>query len=67
MQLLAFQKALEKLSFEQKKARLKFVGYCRPEDQERVQFLRDKCEELGLEPYVEFHLGVGDRYVVFLD
>ena len=48
-------------------ARLKLVGYCRPEDQERVQFHRDKCKELGLEPYVEFHLGVDDRYVVFLD
>ncbi|KAG0590967.1 hypothetical protein KC19_1G139300 [Ceratodon purpureus] len=61
LQLLAFGKALEKLSLEHKRARLKLVGYCRPEDEQRIQSLRDKCKELGLEPYVEFHLRVGDR------
>lgn len=62
LQLDAFANALEQLSVLREVIHLKLVGSCRhQEDEERVESLKRKCEELGLQQYVDFCLNVSYR------
>ncbi|KAG0587603.1 hypothetical protein KC19_2G176800 [Ceratodon purpureus] len=67
LQLEAFALALEQLSLQNTEARLKLVGSCRnQEDNDRVESLRLKCRERGLEQNVDFCLGVSNTEMVEL-
>lgn len=59
LQLEAFALALEQLSLQNMEARLKLVGSCRnQEDENRVDSLKQRCQDLGLEQNVDFCLNV---------
>ncbi|KAF3333914.1 GDP-Man:Man(3)GlcNAc(2)-PP-Dol alpha-1,2-mannosyltransferase [Carex littledalei] len=73
LQLEAFALALERLSSEseadiiKKRPKLQFVGSCRNKDDEnRLQKLKERCTELHLDDFVEFHSNVLYRDLVKL-
>ncbi|KAJ1690210.1 hypothetical protein LUZ63_014365 [Rhynchospora breviuscula] len=71
LQLEAFALALERLSSPEleikRKPKLQFVGSCRNEDDKRrLQKLKERCTELHLDDFVEFHKNVLYRVLVKL-
>ncbi|KAJ4788171.1 hypothetical protein LUZ62_039417 [Rhynchospora pubera] len=71
LQLEAFALALERLSSPEleikRRLKLQFVGSCRNEDDERrLQKLKERCTELHLDDFVEFHKNVLYRVLVKL-
>ncbi|PKA56957.1 GDP-Man:Man(3)GlcNAc(2)-PP-Dol alpha-1,2-mannosyltransferase [Apostasia shenzhenica] len=67
LQLEAFALAFQRLAASMPKPKLQFVGSCRnKEDQVRLQNLKNRCMELNMEKYVEFHKDVKYRDLVQL-
>ncbi|CAL9118744.1 unnamed protein product [Musa textilis] len=67
LQLEAFVLAVRRLDQDLPRPRLLFVGSCRnKQDEERLQKLKNRSEELNVDDYVEFHRDVMYRDLVQL-